>query len=97
MIYAESGQAGIDLYIEHKPKLVLLDMHLPGLDGLDITRRLMAIDPNVNIFLLTRYADEERTMQAIEAGARGFIAKSGGYVAAVVAIVIGLVKVLEKI
>ena len=93
LIYAKSGQEGIDAYIKERPTLVLMDMHLPGMDGLDITKRIMAIDPKANIFLLTRYADEERTMMAIDAGARGFISKTGQFAALVIALIAAIIKI----
>ena len=93
LIYAKSGQEGIDVYIKEKPTLVLMDMHMSGMDGLDTTKRLMAIDPKANIFLLTRYADEERTMLAIDAGARGFISKTGQFAALVIALIVAIIKI----
>jgi CheY-like chemotaxis protein len=80
VITASSGAESIDLVREHRPDLVLMDLQLPELDGLETTRRILA-DPACAGARIVAYsamvmpADRQR---AIEAGCTGFIAKPVG-------------------
>jgi two-component system invasion response regulator UvrY len=96
VIYATTGETGIEKYIKYKPELVLLDMHLPGIDGLEITKRLMKLNPDINIFLLTSYVTDPNTIKAIEQGARGFISKNDSYISSIVAFIIAMLRLIPK-
>jgi two-component system invasion response regulator UvrY len=76
-----TGQAGtgadaVQFCSENKPELVLLDYGLPDIDGLETTRRIVALDPNIKVLILTMYANEEYATRLIQAGARGFLVKA---------------------
>ena len=71
---AETGEEGIRLANELRPDLVLMDMNLPGIDGIEATRRIMATLPDTRVIALSTY-DEFRD-RALAAGAMAFIPKS---------------------
>ncbi len=61
-----------------KPELVLMDIHLPNLSGIECTARLKGLLPDVGILMLTVYEDEAKIFQALKAGANGYILKRTG-------------------
>lgn len=61
---------------EHRPDAVLLDLHMPVLDGVGTTRRLARDHPEVAIVVLTTYADDATILAALRAGARGYLTKN---------------------
>ena len=60
---------------ELNPDVVLMDLHMPGCDGVEATRRLARAQPDVQIVVLTSYSDDESVLAALRAGARGFLTK----------------------
>jgi DNA-binding NarL/FixJ family response regulator len=72
---AADGAQAIDLVREHQPDAILLDLHMPVLDGIETTKRLRAEHPEVAIVVLTTYADDASVHQALRAGARGYLTK----------------------
>ena len=70
---AESGQA---LYFAWKPDVAVIDLNLPGLSGLEVCRRIRARDENARIIIFTMNDDPVFAARAIEAGAKGYIAKN---------------------
>lgn len=57
------------------PDVVLMDINLPGMSGIDCTRQLKALIPSVQVIILTIYEDHERIFQALQAGASGYLLK----------------------
>lgn len=76
---AHTAEEGVRLARERDPDIVLMDIHLPGVDGLAGTRRLKAMRPDVRVFILTADATPETYAEATEAGATGFLAKEGPF------------------
>jgi len=72
---AADGQQALDLVAEHRPDAILLDLHMPVLDGIGATRRLTAEHPRVAIVVLTTYVDDASVMDALRAGARSYLTK----------------------
>lgn len=73
----ESGEESLDAVAALRPDLVLMDVNLPGISGLEATRRIRAGDHTVPVVLiLSTYEPEELAPQAADAGAAGFISKS---------------------
>jgi DNA-binding NarL/FixJ family response regulator len=72
---AANGQEAIDLVATHRPDAILLDLHMPVLDGIEATRQLTAHHPDVAIVVLTTYADDASVLAALRAGARSFLTK----------------------
>jgi DNA-binding NarL/FixJ family response regulator len=72
---APDGEQALALVAEHKPDAVLLDLHMPVLDGVGTTRRLAADHPDVAVVVLTTYADDQSVLEALHAGARSYLTK----------------------
>jgi DNA-binding NarL/FixJ family response regulator len=72
---AADGQQALELVALREPDAILLDLHMPVLDGLGATRRLAAEHPGVAIVVLTTYADDGSVLQALRAGARSYLTK----------------------
>ncbi len=73
---AGDGQSALRKVDELQPDIVLLDIRMPGMDGLEVTRRLRASHPGVRIIILTTYAEDEYLVEALRAGAQGYLLKS---------------------
>src|ERR1700730_18846064 len=74
---AETGEASVQMAHELKPDLVLMDVNLPGINGLDATRQILKESNGVVVvLLLSTYEEEEYASKAAECGARAYIAKS---------------------
>jgi DNA-binding NarL/FixJ family response regulator len=72
---AADGSTAIPLVAERRPDLVLMDISMPGVDGIETTRALMAQDPSTRVLVLTSVSDQERILESIEAGALGYVMK----------------------
>ena len=72
---AADGEQALALVAEHQPDAILLDLHMPVLDGLATTRRLTAEHAAVAIVVLTTYADDTSVRDALRAGARSYLTK----------------------
>jgi DNA-binding NarL/FixJ family response regulator len=72
---AADGEQALALVAEHEPDAILLDLHMPVLDGIETTRRLIAEHPDVAIVVLTTYADDSSVLDALHAGARSYLTK----------------------
>ena len=72
---AADGEQALALVAEHNPDAILLDLHMPVLDGIGATRRLTAEHPGVAIVVLTTYADDSSVLDALRAGARSYLTK----------------------
>ena len=77
---AADGEEAIDLVTEHQPDVVLMDLRMPRCDGIEATRRIKAEHPDVEIVVLTTHADDASILEALAAGARGFLTKDAGRV-----------------
>ena len=76
-IEATTGEQGVELAVKEKPDLVIMDIQLPGIDGLETTKRIRAsaADANIPIIAMTSYAMTGDKEKAIEAGCTGYIEK----------------------
>jgi len=72
---AADGEQALAQVAEHHPDAILLDLHMPVLDGIGATRRLVAEHPGVAIVVLTTYMDDESVREALRAGARSYLTK----------------------
>jgi DNA-binding NarL/FixJ family response regulator len=72
---AADGEQALELVAEHEPDAILLDLHMPVLDGIGTTRRLVAEHPGVAIVVLTTYVDDASVLEALRAGARSYLTK----------------------
>jgi DNA-binding NarL/FixJ family response regulator len=69
------GETGVGAAIEWQPDVVVMDLHLPGLSGIEATRRIVAASPHVAVLVLTMVEEQDTVFAAIRAGARGYLLK----------------------
>ncbi len=72
---AANGEEALELVADKHPDAILLDLHMPFLDGTETTRRLTAQHPTVAVVVLTTYADDSSVLAALQAGARSYLTK----------------------
>jgi DNA-binding NarL/FixJ family response regulator len=72
---ATNGEEAVDLAQLTKPQLVLMDIRMEKMDGVEATRRLSDLCPEIAVLILTGFAEDRYLMEAVEAGARGFMLK----------------------
>lgn len=72
---AASGEETLHLAGQHQPDIVLLDIGLPGMDGIAVTRRLAKYSPRPKVIILSVYEDDSILREAIKAGASGYVIK----------------------
>ncbi len=72
---AREGQAALDAYASHQPDVVLMDVRMPGMDGVEATWRLRERWPGARVIILTTFDDEEYIFEGLRAGARGYLLK----------------------
>jgi DNA-binding NarL/FixJ family response regulator len=75
---AADGEEALALVEAERPDVVLMDLRMPRLDGIEATRRLVETHPAVGVVALTTYADDETVVAALQAGARGYLTKDAG-------------------
>jgi DNA-binding NarL/FixJ family response regulator len=72
---AADGNAAVELVATVKPQVVLMDLNMPGCDGVTATARITAEHPGTRVVVLTTYADDESIIGALQAGALGYLTK----------------------
>lgn len=73
---AGNGQEAIELYAELRPDVVLMDVHMPGVNGIDATRRICVGDRQAKIIILTTFEKDQYIFEGLRAGARGYLLKA---------------------
>ncbi len=72
---AEDGQSALDAFERLRPGVVLMDVRMPGMDGVEATRRLLAAHPEARVIILTTFDDDEYVFEGLRAGAMGYLLK----------------------
>lgn len=75
---ARDGESGVDEMVKLVPQLALLDLELPGIDGIEVTRRLKRRVSQIEVLILTSFDDEQKVYEAMQAGASGYLVKRVG-------------------
>src|ERR1700761_1483299 len=75
---AADGEEAVRVAARHRPDVVLMDLRMPMLDGVEATRQIRAAQPDTEIVVLTTHADEASILDALRAGARGYLTKDAG-------------------
>jgi two-component system, NarL family, invasion response regulator UvrY len=73
---AATGREALSFVQRQQPDLVLLDLHLPGIGGIELLRRLIGASPNVRILVFSMHAATMYAARALQAGARGYVSKN---------------------
>jgi DNA-binding NarL/FixJ family response regulator len=73
---AAGGDEAVALATRVHPEVVVMDLDMPEGDGLTATRRLLAVAPDMRVLIVTMYDESEKLLDALDAGARGFLSKS---------------------
>lgn len=72
---ANTGEAGLAAYHAATPDIVTMDITMPGMDGVETTRRILADFPDAAVIMVTSYGQEKMIMDAMAAGAMGYLMK----------------------
>lgn len=75
---AADGAEAVSVAERVRPDVVLMDLRMPRVDGVEATRRVLAAVPTARVIVLTTYADDESVFAALDAGARGYLTKDAG-------------------
>ena len=75
ILSARDGPEGIKLASESKPELILLDIKMPGLSGLEVLEKIKSLDQNSNVIMLSGHGDTKNIVESIKRGASEFINK----------------------
>jgi NarL family two-component system response regulator LiaR len=75
---AQDGQEALERIRALRPDVILLDLLMPTMDGIEVTRRVIAEDPQARILVLTSFAADDKVFPAIKAGASGYLLKDTG-------------------
>jgi DNA-binding NarL/FixJ family response regulator len=76
---AANGAEGVERAIETRPEIVLMDLSMPVMDGVDATRAIRGKLPDTQVVVLTMHDDVSRTRQALDAGANGYLSKGSSF------------------
>ena len=76
---AATGEETLALTAELRPDLVVMDVQMPGIDGIEATRRVLRESPEVRVLVVTMFEDDATVFSAMRAGARGYVLKGASY------------------
>lgn len=89
---ADNGHDAVKAAKEHRPNVIVMDLNMPGLNGIDATKEIRQSQPDTHVLVLSMYSTEEHVRPAIRAGAEGYLLKGSGLsdlVAAIKAVATG--------
>jgi DNA-binding NarL/FixJ family response regulator len=75
---ADSGEAALGLYAEARPDVLLMDLQLPGWNGIETGERLLELDPGARILVFSTFARDDEIQAALDGGALGYLQKTAG-------------------
>ena len=75
---ASTGEEAVELAAKLKPDIVLMDIQMPDLNGIEATRRILESDPGIGVVVVTMFEEDDSVFTAMRAGARGYVLKGAG-------------------
>ena len=72
---ASNGMEALRLAVEHQPDVILMDIQMPDLNGIEATRQILRTSPHIGIIVLTMFQDDDTVFAAMRVGARGYVLK----------------------
>ena len=75
VLLADTGESGIDVYKKHHPNLALVDLMLPGINGIEVLKKIKEMDPNTVVIMITAYEIIEKAVEAMKLGAYDYLLK----------------------
>ena len=75
---SSTGRGGVELAAVLQPQLVLMDVNMPGMDGIEATKALLKVSPASRVLMLSMYGHKEFVLEVMEAGAYGYLLKNSG-------------------
>ena len=94
---ATDGLEGVEKALSLKPDLVIMDIGLPSIDGIEATRRIKEENPQIRVLMYTSREDENDIFDAFQAGADGYITKGATVEQTISAVPVGLIRLLPKL
>jgi DNA-binding NarL/FixJ family response regulator len=76
---AATGTEAVEIARQTHPDVVMMDLHMPGMDGIEATRRILANHPHLAVVVLTMFDDDDSVVAALRAGARGYLLKGASH------------------
>jgi two-component system NtrC family sensor kinase len=75
VLTAEDGKTGVELFMQEKPPIILTDIKMPGMDGIEVLKRIKEINPETEVIVITAYGEMEAAIQCLQLEASDFITK----------------------
>jgi DNA-binding NarL/FixJ family response regulator len=72
---AANGTEAVEMAREHRPDVILMDLRMPGLDGPEATKQVLAEEPDIHVVILTSFSERDEILRALDAGAIGYLLK----------------------
>ena len=72
---AENGRMALEMYNQHRPDIVILDIAMPEMDGLETLRKLLERDPEARVLMCTSFSSKQYVVEAVKIGAKGYLNK----------------------
>ena len=73
--FAENGKEGLSMFVKHRPDIVVSDISMPGMSGLEMAKHIKELSPDTPIIIVTAHSDSHLLIGAIEIGVEGFLLK----------------------
>lgn len=71
----KNGEEAVELYVEHRPDLVLMDIVMPKLSGKEALKKILALDPSARVIMISSLGTDDAVTECLQAGARRFVQK----------------------
>jgi len=72
---ASNGEEGVQLYAQHKPDIVTMDVNMPVMNGLAALKKILETDPNARVVMLTSESEQKMVLEAVQSGAKNYVVK----------------------